>query len=145
MATLTGVTTMTSRTFEDGVAAMRDQVLGIVSLYSVSNVMSANDSALFSDLVEEIGLCAEASIEDAPVRHPDDAAIDRFAEALRQYAAWCRGGVEGFASWRYAQPRTLWAGIREQVSGGSPLKAALICMMVWHNRLAIGARQKDAA
>jgi hypothetical protein len=133
---------MPNKTFEDGVAAMRDQVLGIMGFYGATRSMCVTDRALFDEMTADVQACAESSADLAPVKHPDDAVVDRFAGLLREQMVTVYAGVPALKAWRYMQPRDLWTLLRSSAERGEATKAAFICMMICHNRAAIGAAQE---
>ncbi|MGC9271836.1 MAG: hypothetical protein ACP5E6_16965 [Acidiphilium sp.] len=63
--------------------------------------------------------------------HPDDAAIDDFALALKLKMA--EGRARGRGGWQTCPVPTLGALLQEAVMKGDPRDVATYAMMIWHN------------
>lgn len=95
---------------------------------------------------EDAGLYREdfAPQQAAPaVPHPDDAAVDRFAAALKTKLAHARAkGRSGWDSAECTQQR-LSGMLREHVEKGDPRDVANFCMFLWCRGEAIAAPQQE--
>ncbi|WP_202444511.1 hypothetical protein [Schauerella aestuarii] len=74
------------------------------------------------------------SLQGAPTvsatnQHPDDDAVDRFAEALKEKLAQAR--KKGRSGWHECDPRDLSTMLREHVEKGDPRDVANFCMFLW--------------
>lgn len=78
-------------------------------------------------------IVADALSSAAPVAahaaHPDDAAVDRFAAALKEKLAIARG--KGRSGWENMDPAELSLMLREHVEKGDPRDVANFCMFLW--------------
>jgi len=69
-----------------------------------------------------------ASAQPEPC-HPDDAAVDRFADAMKQKLAQAR--EKGRGGWQQCDPVELSIMLREHVEKGDPRDVANFCMFLW--------------
>ncbi|WP_009522290.1 hypothetical protein [Imbroritus primus] len=83
-------------------------------------------------------LLARAPVAAQPV-HSDDAAVDRFAAAMKQKLAIAR--EKGRSGWEAMDPAELSLMLREHVEKGDPRDVANFCMFLW----ALGERIGDTA
>ena len=73
--------------------------------------------------------------QPAPVQHPDDAAVDSFAAAMKDKLAKAR--EKGRSGWETCQPEDLSRMLREHVDKGDPRDVANFSMMLWRLSAAI--------
>jgi len=66
---------------------------------------------------------------DAEVKHPDDVAVDQFAEVMKAKLADAR--AKGRAGWQQCDPAELSYMLREHVEKGDPRDVANFCMFLW--------------
>lgn len=66
---------------------------------------------------------------DAEVKHPDDIAVDQFAEVMKAKLADAR--AKGRAGWQHCDPAELSFMLREHVEKGDPRDVANFCMFLW--------------
>lgn len=66
---------------------------------------------------------------EAPAQHPDDAAVDAFAEAMKEKLAQAR--AKGRGGWQTCPPEKLSRMLREHVQKGDPRDVANFCMFLW--------------
>ncbi|MDR6394663.1 hypothetical protein [Herbaspirillum seropedicae] len=66
---------------------------------------------------------------DAEVKHPDDIAVDQFAEVMKAKLADAR--AKGRAGWQHCDPAELSYMLREHVEKGDPRDVANFCMFLW--------------
>ncbi|WP_276841698.1 hypothetical protein [Herbaspirillum huttiense] len=66
---------------------------------------------------------------DADVKHPDDVAVDQFAEAMKAKLADAR--AKGRSGWQDCDPAELSYMLREHVEKGDPRDVANFCMFLW--------------
>ncbi|BEV15093.1 hypothetical protein HBDW_18810 [Herbaspirillum sp. DW155] len=66
---------------------------------------------------------------DAEVRHPDDVAVDQFAEVMKAKLADAR--AKGRSGWQACDPAELSYMLREHVEKGDPRDVANFCMFLW--------------
>lgn len=67
--------------------------------------------------------------DDAVVEHPDDAAVDAFAAAMKTKLAIAR--EKGRGGWQEADAGVLSGMLRHHVDKGDPLDVANFCMFLW--------------
>jgi len=73
-----------------------------------------------------------------PTQHPDDAAVDRFATAMKHKLAIAR--EKGRGGWQGCDPADLSRMLREHVEKGDPRDVANFCMFLWHDGTGIAAK-----
>ncbi len=77
----------------------------------------------------------EASAQDVArllqTSHPDDEAVDRFADAMKEKMTASR--AKGRSGWQQCAPADLSHMLREHVAKGDPRDVANFCMMLWHH------------
>lgn len=83
---------------------------------------------------------AESGKEEA--KHPDDQAVERFAQAMKEKMAAAR--EKGRHGWQFSNPAYLSKLLREHVEKGDPRDVANFCMMLWHQQSAIAPPAKSA-
>ncbi|WP_198516553.1 hypothetical protein [Herbaspirillum huttiense] len=66
---------------------------------------------------------------DANVKHPDDVAVDQFAEAMKAKLTDAR--AKGRSGWQDCDPAELSYMLREHVEKGDPRDVANFCMFLW--------------
>lgn len=66
---------------------------------------------------------------DVAVKHPDDVAVDQFAEAMKAKLADAR--AKGRSGWQDCDPAELSYMLREHVEKGDPRDVANFCMFLW--------------
>lgn len=66
---------------------------------------------------------------DAEVKHPDDVAVDQFAEVMKAKLADAR--AKGRSGWQECDPAELSYMLREHVEKGDPRDVANFCMFLW--------------
>lgn len=64
-----------------------------------------------------------------PAQHPDDAAVDAFAQAMKEKLAAAR--TKGRGGWQDCPPQELSRMLREHVEKGDPRDVANFCMFLW--------------
>jgi hypothetical protein len=72
-------------------------------------------------------------------KHPDDIAVDRFAEAMKAKLADAR--AKGRSGWQECDPAELSYMLREHVEKGDPRDVANFCMFLWSLGKPISASQ----
>lgn len=70
-----------------------------------------------------------ADAPEAPAPHPDDVAVDDFAQAMKYKLASARH--KGREGWQTFPPEELSRMLREHVEKGDPLDVANFCMFLW--------------
>ena len=66
---------------------------------------------------------------DVAVKHPDDVAVDQFAEVMKAKLADAR--AKGRSGWQECDPAELSYMLREHVEKGDPRDVANFCMFLW--------------
>jgi hypothetical protein len=92
--------------------------------------VSIGNKAILCKAVELLAASASAEPE-----HPDDAAVDRFARAMKEKMAASR--AKGRGGWQVASDYVLSRMLREHVEKGDPRDVANFCMMLWNNEAPI--------
>lgn len=73
---------------------------------------------------------AIAAAPQQPAPHPDDAAVDAFAVAMKTKLAEAR--AKGCSGWQTCPPDELSRMLREHVEKGDPRDVANFCMFLWN-------------
>lgn len=77
----------------------------------------------------------QSQVDRGDAVHNDDAAVDRFAQAMKEKMAAAR--AKGRGGWQQCDPAKLSRMLREHVDKGDPRDVANFCMMLWNNKAAI--------
>jgi hypothetical protein len=82
---------------------------------------------------ERVNALRAANSEESPaqqvITHPDDAAVDAFAVAMKEKLAQAR--AKGRGGWQQCDPTELSIMLREHVEKGDPRDVANFCMFLW--------------
>lgn len=84
---------------------------------------------------DAVSLTRASAATVAEPTHPDDAAVDRFAAAMKQKLAQAR--EKGRGGWQQCDPVELSIMLREHVEKGDPRDVANFCMFLWHHGVPI--------
>lgn len=96
------------------------------------SIDSTDQTAAESKKLEFERLC-EATIRNLnsyALQHPDDEAVDRFANAMKQKLAQAR--EKGRSGWQQMNPNELSGMLYEHVAKGDPRDVANFCMFLWN-------------
>jgi len=102
--------------------------------------MPLPDANEFQERLMEEKREARLAEQPAPVQHPDDAAVDRFAASMKDKLAKAR--EKGRSGWERCAPKDLSRMLREHVEKGDPRDVANFCMMLWNLGAGIAVQQE---
>lgn len=102
---------------------------------AVAAAAVTQSTALYNSIVEK---------RKAKAKHPDDAAVDRFAEAMKQKLSAARAKGRGGWDTPECTQQRLSDMLREHVGKGDPRDVANFCMFLWCRGEAIAAAPQPA-
>jgi hypothetical protein len=111
-------------------------------LRAIYDIVYAHECTFKAFATDIRALLADGGKGEA-VAHPDDQAVDRFAQSMKEKMAAARD--KGRYGWQFSDPTYLSKLLREHVEKGDPRDVANFCMMLWHHQSAIAAPQAECA
>lgn len=106
--------------------------VGFLAGGSDSYIHAMNEAFADIDLLRDLAKQKQGT-------HPDDSAVDAFAEAMKEKLAAAR--ANGRDGWQSCSPDDLSHMLREHVEKGDPRDVANFCMFLWHMDASISEKR----